>query len=285
MSRENLGEDPALVAASSLLIDYVLTVSVSVVAGVAAITSAVPSLAPHAVALSLGFVALLTVANLRGVKESGRAFAIPTYGFVAAVYAMLLPPLAGVKASVSSLRQTDVDWSEQERRELLATIEQSADRLDVVVRNLLDASRLQAGVLSVQAEAIALDEMVSAAILGVPDAAGNVAVEVPDDLPLVEADRGLLERVLVNLLDNACATERASDRSRSRPWPAARARRWRSRITAPASPESFRTASSSRSSASTTRAPPASGWDSPWPAASSRRWEARWSPTRPREAA
>ena len=89
MSRENLGEDASLVAATSLLIDYVLTVAVSVVAGVAAITSAAPSLAPHAVALSIGCVVLLTSVNLRGVKESGRAFAIPTYGFVIAVYAML----------------------------------------------------------------------------------------------------------------------------------------------------------------------------------------------------
>jgi amino acid transporter len=89
VSRENLGEDASLVAAASLLIDYVLTVAVSVVAGVAAITSAVPALAPHAVALSIGFVVLLTAVNLRGVRESGRAFAIPTYGFVLAVYAML----------------------------------------------------------------------------------------------------------------------------------------------------------------------------------------------------
>ena len=89
VSRENLGEDASLVAATSLLIDYVLTVAVSVVAGVAAITSAIPGLADHAVALSVGFVAALTVANLRGVRESGRAFAIPTYGFVLAVYAML----------------------------------------------------------------------------------------------------------------------------------------------------------------------------------------------------
>ncbi len=89
VSKDNLGEDPALVAASALLIDYVLTVAVSVVAGVAAITSAEPSLAPHAVALSLGFVAMLTIANLRGVRESGRAFAVPTYGFVVMIYAML----------------------------------------------------------------------------------------------------------------------------------------------------------------------------------------------------
>jgi amino acid transporter len=89
VSRANLGEDASLVAASSLLIDYVLTVAVSVVAGVAAITSAVPALAPHAVALSVAFVAILTVANLRGVRESGRAFAVPTYGFVAAVFVLL----------------------------------------------------------------------------------------------------------------------------------------------------------------------------------------------------
>src|SRR3954449_12482249 len=73
VSRANLGVRAALVAASALLVDYVLTVAVSVVAGVAAITSAVPALAPHAVVLSLGLVALLTVVNLRGVKESGRA--------------------------------------------------------------------------------------------------------------------------------------------------------------------------------------------------------------------
>jgi amino acid transporter len=89
VSKENLGEDASLVAASALLIDYVLTVAVSVVAGVAAITSAAPSLQSDAVWLSLAFVIVLTVVNLRGIKESGRAFAIPTYGFVAAVYLML----------------------------------------------------------------------------------------------------------------------------------------------------------------------------------------------------
>ncbi|WP_269470415.1 APC family permease [Streptomyces humicola] len=88
VSSDNLGETAALTAASALLVDYVLTVAVSVVAGVDAITSAAPSLAPHTTAISLGFVILLTVMNLRGVKESGRAFAIPTYGFVIGVYVM-----------------------------------------------------------------------------------------------------------------------------------------------------------------------------------------------------
>src|SRR4029450_10245504 len=91
VSRDNLGEDASLVAATSLLIDYVLTVAVavSVVAGVAAITSAIPALAPHAAGLRLGCLLVVTTVNLRGVRESGRAFAIPTYGFVLAVYAML----------------------------------------------------------------------------------------------------------------------------------------------------------------------------------------------------
>jgi amino acid transporter len=89
VSRANLGENASLTAASALLIDYVLTVAVSVVAGVAAITSAVPSLAPHAVSISLAFVVVLAVMNLRGVRESGRAFALPTYGFVLCVCVLL----------------------------------------------------------------------------------------------------------------------------------------------------------------------------------------------------
>jgi amino acid transporter len=90
VAHENLGTIPGLVAAAALLTDYVLTVSVSVVAGVLAITSAVPSMVEHKVALSTGFVVLLSLANLRGVKEAGVLFALPTYGFVAIVYAMLV---------------------------------------------------------------------------------------------------------------------------------------------------------------------------------------------------
>src|SRR4051795_5896 len=89
VSRANLGANAALVAASALLVDYVLTVAVSVAAGVSNIVSACPALAPHAVLLSIGFVALLAVMNLRGVRESGTVFAVPTYGFVASVFLML----------------------------------------------------------------------------------------------------------------------------------------------------------------------------------------------------
>jgi len=88
VSVENLGRTAALTAASALLVDYVLTVAVSVVAGVAAITSAAPSLGKYAVELSVAAVVLLTLMNLRGVKESGRVFAVPTYGFVLGIYAM-----------------------------------------------------------------------------------------------------------------------------------------------------------------------------------------------------
>jgi amino acid transporter len=90
VAHENLGTLPGLIAAAALLTDYVLTVSVSVVAGVLAITSAAPALAGQKVAISIGFVVLLTLANLRGVREAGTLFAVPTYGFVAMVYLMLL---------------------------------------------------------------------------------------------------------------------------------------------------------------------------------------------------
>jgi amino acid transporter len=90
VSLDNFGENAALIAAAALLVDYVMTVAVSVVAGVVGITSAAPSLQKHAVALAVGFVVLLTLANLRGVKESGRAFAIPTYTFVSLTYLMFI---------------------------------------------------------------------------------------------------------------------------------------------------------------------------------------------------
>ena len=88
VSKENLGEGAGLVAASALLVDYMLTVVVSTVAGVVAITSAIPSLSEHRVALAIGFVTLITLANLRGVKEAGTVFAVPTYGFILCVFIM-----------------------------------------------------------------------------------------------------------------------------------------------------------------------------------------------------
>jgi len=89
VARDNLGTLPSLIAGAALLVDYILTVAVSVTAGVLALTSAAPSLEAHKVALSISFVILLTVVNLRGVREAGIAFAIPTYAFVVVMYVML----------------------------------------------------------------------------------------------------------------------------------------------------------------------------------------------------
>jgi amino acid transporter len=89
VSRANLGRNASLVAASALLVDYVLTVAVSVAAGVANIVSAIPALGPHAVGVSVGMIALLALMNLRGVKESGTMFATPTYGFIVVVLIMI----------------------------------------------------------------------------------------------------------------------------------------------------------------------------------------------------
>src|SRR6266508_3655869 len=89
VAKDNLGTLPSLVGAAALLVDYILTVAVSVTAGVLALTSAAPSLAAHKVGLSLVFVVLLTLVNLRGVRESGILFAVPTYSFVAAMYVMV----------------------------------------------------------------------------------------------------------------------------------------------------------------------------------------------------
>ena len=114
----------------------------------------------------------------------------------------LRTPLASIKASVSSLRQTDVHWSPEDEAELLANIEQNADRLDALVGNLLDMGRIQAGSLEPFLRATAVDEVAPVALRGLDDA-DHMMIAVPDDLPLVRADPGLLERVLANLFSNA----------------------------------------------------------------------------------
>ncbi|MBV9922324.1 MAG: APC family permease [Pseudonocardia sp.] len=96
VSRENLGETAALAAAAALLVDYVMTVAVSVTSGVVAVTSAFPLLSPYAMAIGIGMILVLALANLRGTKESGRAFAVPTYVFVGLTLLMFV--WAGVKA-------------------------------------------------------------------------------------------------------------------------------------------------------------------------------------------
>jgi len=103
VAKDNLGTLPALVAAAALLTDYVLTVAVSVAAGVLAISSVAPALGGVRVELCLAFIALLTVANLRGVKEAGMLFALPTYGFVASMF--LLIGVGGVRCLAGTCPQ------------------------------------------------------------------------------------------------------------------------------------------------------------------------------------
>jgi len=121
---------------------------------------------------------------------------------LAAVGHDLRTPLAGVKAAVSSLRQREVRWTPAETAELLDTIEVSADRLQHLVTNLLDASRLQAGVVTLVLEPVSLEEVVGRALLGLPDSE-RVHLDIADALPDLWVDVGLAERVLANVVENA----------------------------------------------------------------------------------
>ncbi|MER6780808.1 MULTISPECIES: APC family permease [unclassified Streptomyces] len=124
VSSENLGQTAALTAASALLVDYVMTVAVSVVSGVDAITSAIPSLSDHGVGLSVGFVVLLVLMNLRGVRESGRIFAVPTYGFVLVIYVMF---------AVAAVRLATGDTIRAESADLPITAEGTFTGLGLVL--------------------------------------------------------------------------------------------------------------------------------------------------------
>ncbi|MFF4115772.1 ATP-binding protein [Streptomyces sp. NPDC001714] len=149
-------------------------------------------------------VVVLDRRRLQEEAEQARALAegnrIRT-ALLAAVSHDLRTPLAGIKAAVSSLRSDDVEWSEEDRAELLEGIEEGADRLDHLVGNLLDMSRLQTGTVTPIVRETDLDEVVPMALVGVPDA--SVDLDVPETLPMVEADAGLLERSVANLVENA----------------------------------------------------------------------------------
>lgn len=114
----------------------------------------------------------------------------------------LRTPLAAIKASASSLGQDDVVWPDEARREFVTTIVEEVDRLDRIVSNLLDASRLEAGVLAVRLSPVEVAEVFERALSGAPPGI-DVTVDAPDGTPLVMADGPLLERVVENLLVNA----------------------------------------------------------------------------------
>ncbi|MCF3178618.1 sensor histidine kinase KdpD [Streptomyces polychromogenes] len=120
---------------------------------------------------------------------------------LAAVSHDLRTPLAGIKASVTSLRSDDVAWSEEDKAELLEGIEDGADRLAALIGNLLDMSRLNTGTVVPLIRETDLDEVVPMALGGVPE--DSVGLDIPETLPMVAVDRGLLERAVANIVENA----------------------------------------------------------------------------------
>ena len=117
----------------------------------------------------------------------------------------LRTPLASIKAAVTSLLQRDVAWSPADRDDLLSTIDTATDQLDRVVANLLDMSRLQSGALSLRCAPVALEDVVAAALSGLPLDGHRTELDVPETVPLVEADPALLERAVANVVSNALA--------------------------------------------------------------------------------
>ncbi len=122
---------------------------------------------------------------------------------LAAVSHDLRSPLASIKASATTLLQPDVALGTSERQELLEAIDEETDRLDKLVGNLLDMSRLQTGVLELVWRDVGLDEVVPAALQSLGDTSGRVTVDVPETLPRVRADAALLERAIANVIGNA----------------------------------------------------------------------------------
>jgi two-component system sensor histidine kinase KdpD len=122
---------------------------------------------------------------------------------LAAVSHDLRTPLASAKAAVTSLRSPDIRWTDEDRDELLATADESLDRLTHLVDNLLDMSRLQAGALAVFPRPAGLEEIVARALDDLGPPGQQVVVDISDSLPEVRVDPAILERVIVNLTTNA----------------------------------------------------------------------------------
>ena len=168
-----------------------------------------PALHPHDRRVLASFAAHLAVvlerqefaqlAETATVLEQGNRV---RNALLAAVSHDLRTPLAGIKAAVSSLRSQDVEWSEADETELLATIEESTDRLHTIVANLLDLSRLQTDAVRPILDEIGLDDVVSGTVATLPNGEAALLCFAPD-LPPVSADAGLLDRVVANLVENA----------------------------------------------------------------------------------
>lgn len=157
-------------------------------------------------ALSVALEARRLQAEAADAAVVAEADALRT-GILQAVSHDLRTPLAGIKASVTSLLSTDVTFDAEVTREFLQTIDTEVDRLDRVVGNLLDMGRLQAGALSVLSRPTALEEVVSAALGHLDLSPDQVLVEVPETLPLVAIDGALVERAVANVVANAVAVQ------------------------------------------------------------------------------
>jgi two-component system sensor histidine kinase KdpD len=135
----------------------------------------------------------------RPIAEADRMRA----ALLAAVSHDLRTPLASAKAAVTSLRSADIQWTDEDRDELLATADESLDRLAHLVENLLDMSRLQAGAMSIVTRPAGLDEIVARALNDLGPASRDIVVDIPSSLPEIRVDPAILERVIVNLTRNA----------------------------------------------------------------------------------
>jgi two-component system sensor histidine kinase KdpD len=158
------------------------------------------------------FVAQLTGAlrARRLQREAARAVALAETdrlrtALLRAVSHDLRTPLASIKASVSSMLQDDIDWSPEATSEFLHTIAEETDRLDRLIRDLLDMSRLEAGAVEVAARPVALEEVVPSALAGLRGGTSRVDLHIDETSPRVTADPALLERAVANVVSNALA--------------------------------------------------------------------------------
>lgn len=154
--------------------------------------------------LSLALEGRRLRADAETVASLAQANALRT-ALLQAVSHDLRTPLASIKASVSGLLQNDVAFSNEDRVSLLRNIDGASDRLDRLVVNLLDMSRLQAGAVESANRAVALEDVIAAALANTAHLGGQITVDVADTLPLVMADPALLERAVANIVSNALA--------------------------------------------------------------------------------
>ncbi len=171
-----------------------------------ALTGRVPPAEDRRVLAAFAAQAAVVLDRRRPREQADRALALAEgnrirTALLADVSHDLRTPPAGIKAAVPSLRSEDVAWSDEDRAELLEGIEDGADRLDHLVGNLLDMSRLHTGTVTPLMRGTDLDEVVPRALGGVTEP--TVVLNVPETLPMVDADPGLLERAMANVIENS----------------------------------------------------------------------------------